>query len=56
MDETVTVELAVWPADIAGRVSEDGVRVIVKSAFDRTVRAKVWEWVRLPLVPVMVIE
>jgi hypothetical protein len=53
MDETVTVTLEVWPT---GMVSEDGVSVSVKSAFDRTVRAKAWECERLPLVPVIVIE
>ena len=36
-DETVTVELAVAPTCI---VTDVGVRVIVKSAFDGTVRAK----------------
>jgi hypothetical protein len=37
-DETVTVELVLLPTGI---VSDDGVSVIVKSAFDRTVRATV---------------
>jgi hypothetical protein len=37
-------------------VIDVGARVIVKSALVGTVRAKAWECMRLPLVPVIVIE
>ena len=52
-DVTVSVELPDAPACM---VIDVGARVIVKSALVGTVRAKAWECMRLPLVPVIVIE